>query len=143
MGAFPGRQRVGIQRQVAVLDGDGNPVLSEFGEPQTAAVTVWVDGCLFEVPSAPDEQQDVTVTTSEIGWALLPVDGDGIIPAVDDTAAPVVLPFLDAGGSPAIGSSSWLIHDGLRYAMRGDAVLERDLRGRPDHVFCRCERERG
>ena len=143
MAAFPGRQRVGVQREVAVLDGDGNPVLSEFGEPQTTAVTLWVDGCLFEVPHPPEEQQDMTVTTSEIGWALLPVTGDGVIPAADDTGMPVALPFLDITGAVAIPSSAWLIHDGLRYAMRGDAVLERDLRGRPDHVFCRCERERG
>lgn len=143
MAAFPGRQRVGIRRDVPVLDGDGKPVLSEFGEPQTTTVTVWVEGCLFEVPSAPDEQQDMTVTTSEIGWALIPVNGDAVIPAVDGTGEPDPMPFLDVAGSPSITSSAWLIHDGLRYAMRGDAVLERDLRGRPDHVFCRCERERG
>lgn len=143
MGAFPGRQQVGVQREVAVLDGDGNPVLSEFGEPQTTAVTLWVDGCLFEVPSAPEEQQDMTVTTSEVAWALLPVDGDAFIPAVDDTGIPVPIPFMAAAGTPSVTSSDWLLHDGLRYAMRGDAVLERDLRGRPDHVFCRCERERG
>ena len=143
MGAFPGRQRVGIQRQVPVLDGDGNPVLSEFGEPQTALATVWVDGCLFEVPHPPEEVQDLTVTTSEIGWAMLPVDGDTLIPAVDDDGIPAPVPFLDDAGTPSVTSSDWLMHDGLRYAMRGDAVLERDLRGRPDHVFCRCERERG
>jgi hypothetical protein len=143
VGAFPGRQRVGIQREVPVSDDDGTPVLSEFGEPQTTTVTVWVEGCLFEVPTAPDEQQGVTVTTSETGWALLPASGDGVIPAADSYGNPIPLPFLDSAGAPSISSSAWLIHDGLRYAMRGDAVLERDLRGRPNHVFCRCERERG
>ncbi len=143
MGAFPGRQRVGVLREIPVLDGDGNPVLSEFGEPSTTAVTSWVDGALFEVPSPPDEQQGVAVTTSEVGWALLPINGDAIIPAVDDTGSPAPIPFFDSVGGPSISSSAWLVHDGQRYAMRGDAVLERDLRGRLDHVFCRCERERG
>ena len=141
MAAFPGRQRVAIQRDVAVLDGSGKPVLSEFGEPQTTTVTSWVDGCLFEVPRWPEEQQGMAVTTSEIAWALIPVNSDGIIPAVND-AGPNPMPFLDSTGSPSVNSSAWLIHDGLRYAMRGDSVLERDLRGRPDHVFCSCERQR-
>lgn len=143
MAAFPGRQRVGVQREIPVLDGDGNPVLSEFGEPSTTTLTVWVDGALFEVPSPPDEQQDMTVTTSETAWAMLPVSGDGVVPAVDDSGNPDPLPFPAPDGSPSISSSAWLVHDGLRYAMRGDAVLERDLRGRPVYVFCRCERERG
>ena len=143
MGAYPGRQRVGIQRDVPIVDSDGHPVLSEFGEPQTTTATVWVDGCLFEVPHPPEEQQDMVVTTSEIGWALFPVSGDAVIPAVTGTGSPSPMPFLDASGSPSIDSSAWLIHDGQRYAMRGDAVLERDLRSRPHHVFCRCERERG
>ena len=143
MGAFPGRQRVGIQREVAVLDGGGKPVLSEFGEPQTTTIMSWVDGCLFEVPRWPEEQQDMTVTTSEMAWALIPVNGDAVIPAVSDSGSPDPMPFFSGPGAPSITSSAWLIHDGLRYAMRGDSVLERDLRGRPDHVFCSCERERG
>ena len=139
MGVYPiGFQRVGIEREVPVLDGDGNPELSEFGEPQTMPAVSWVDGCLFEVPQAPDEQDGATVTTSETGWALLPVSADAVIPA-----SPAPIRFFNADGNPAISSSDRLIHDGLRYVMRGDAVLERDLRGRPDHVFCRCERERG
>lgn len=133
-----GSQRVGIERELPALDDDGHPVLSEFGEPQTVAVVSWVDGCLFEVPQAPDEQQGATVTTSETGWAILPVGADAVIPA-----SPAPIPFFGADGNPAVSSSDRLIHDGLRYVMRGDAVLERDLRGRPDHVFCRCERERG
>lgn len=132
-----GGQRVGIERDVPVISG-GQPVLSEFGEPHTTTTTVWVDGCLFEIPQAPDEQQGDTVTTSEVGWAMLPVSADGVIPATPNT-----IQFLTPAGEPAIGSSARLIHDGLRYQMRGDAVLERDLRGAPDHVFCRCERERG
>lgn len=143
MGAFPGRQRVGIRRDVPVLDGDGHPILSEFGEPQTTTATSWVDGCLFEVPRPPEEIQDMTVTTSEVAWALIPVTTDAVILAVDDAGNPDPIPFLDDVGSPSVSSSAWLINDGLRYAMRGDAVLERDMRGRPDHVFCRCERERG
>jgi hypothetical protein len=83
------------------------------------------------------------VTTSEIGWALLPINGDAVIPAVDDTGNADPIAFFDTAGAPAISSSAWLIHDGLRYAMRGDAVLERDLRGRPVYVFAHCERQRG
>lgn len=144
MGVYPlGAQRVGVELDVPVLDGGGNPVLSEFGQPQTTTTTVWVDGCLFEAPQAPDEQQGDTVTTSEVAWALLPVGSDGTIPAVTAAGSPAPIPFLDAAGAPSISSSARLRHDGLLYAMRGDAVLERDLRGRPDHVFCRCERQRG
>lgn len=133
-----GAQRVGIERDLPVLDDNGDPVLTEFGQPLTMAVVSWVENCLFEVPQAPEEQQADTVTTSETGWALIPVTADGMIPA-----SPAPIRFLGADGTPAVSSSDRLIHDGLRYAMRGDAVLERDLRGRPDHVFCRCERERG
>ena len=51
--------------------------------------------------------------------------------------------FEDDDGKVAINANGWLHHNGLRYAMRGDAVLEQDLRGRDDHVFCICEREQG
>jgi hypothetical protein len=131
MGVYPlGSQRVGIERDTPT------GVTSEFGEPQTTTTVVWVDGCLFEVPQAPEEQQGITVTTSEVGWAILPVNGDAVIPATPP------IPFFTVDGT-SIDSSARLIHDGLRYVLRGDAVLERDLRGRPAHVFCRCERERG
>lgn len=144
MGVYPlGAQRVGVELDVPVVDGGGHPVLSEFGQPQTTTVVVWVDGCLFEVPSAPDEMQGDTVTTAEPGWAVLPVTGAGLIPAVDGDGVSAPIGFFGPSGEPAISSSARLLHDGLRYVMRGDAVLERDLRGRPDHVFCRCERERG
>ncbi|HOW92892.1 MAG TPA: hypothetical protein PLF91_00175 [Mycolicibacterium fallax] len=138
-----GGQRLGIERDIPVLDDEEHPVFSEFGQPLTAPVLVWVDGCLFEVPQAPDEQQGTTVTTSEVGWAVIPIGVDAVVAAVDADGDPAPIAFFDGSGNPAISSSARIRHNGLVYAMRGDAVLERDMRGRPDHVFCRCERERG
>lgn len=132
MGVFPiGDQRVGIERETVTG-------YSDYGEPITESVTVWVDNACFEIQT-PTEQQNMTVTTSEIAWAMLPV-ADGIVPAVDENDAPAPIQFID-DGKVTISSSAWLWHNGLRYAMRGDSVLERDIRGRDDHVFCVCERE--
>lgn len=134
MATFPiGDQRVGIERETVTG-------YSDYGEPITEPVTVWVDSACFEIQT-PTEQQNLTVTTSEIAWSMLPV-ADGIVPAVDDDDEPAPIQFID-DGEVAISSSAWLWHNGLRYAMRGDAVLERDIRGRDDHVFCVCEREQG
>lgn len=142
MGIYPiGDQRVGIELDVPDLDDDGNPVVDEYGEPQITHATFWVDNACFEIQT-PSEQQNLTVTTSEIGWAMLPV-ADGIVPAMDDDDQPAPVQFFDENGKHVISSSVHLMHNGLRYAMRGDAVLEQDIRGRQDHVFCVSEREQG
>lgn len=140
MAIFPiGDQRVGIEREVVT------GYLPPFNTPVTEAVTVWVDNAAFEIQT-PSEQQNLTVTTSEIAWAMLPV-ADGVVPAVDDDGNDASVPFFvvggDRDGKPTISSGAWLVHNGLRYAMRGDAVLEQDIRGRQDHVFCVAEREAG
>lgn len=136
MGVYPiGDQRVGIE--LPQVTGE-----SEYGEPEYGPpVMRWVDNACFEIQT-PSEQQNQTVTTSEIGWAMLPV-ADGVVPAVNDDDQPAPVQFFDEDGKPTISSSLWLVHNGLRYAMRGDAVLEQDIRGRQDHVFCLCEREQG
>lgn len=157
MGVFPiGGQRVGIEFHTAVLDDDEQPVVTEYGEPVVTTTLRWVDGACFEIQT-PAEQQNQTVTTSEIGWAMLPVT-NGVVPAVaivvpepeepgdppgDAAEVPAPIQFFDANGKQTITSSLWLWHNGLRYAMRGNAVLEQDIRGRDDHVFCVCEREEG
>lgn len=141
MGVFPiGDQRVGVEFASPVLDEDDNPVYTEYGEPVVETRIVWVDNACFEIQT-PTEQQNMTVTTSEIAWALLPVNSDGQIPAVDDDGEPAPVDFFDEDGNVTISSALWLHHNGLRYAMRSDAVLEQDIRGRNDHVFCICERE--
>lgn len=136
MGVYPiGNQRVGIELREIVGESEyGEP---EYGEP----VMHWVDNACFEIQT-PTEQQNQTVTTSEIAWAMLPVSA-GVVPAVDDAGVDAPVQFFDGDGKPTISSSVWLVHNGLRYAMRGDAVLEQDIRGRQDHVFCLCEREQG
>ena len=141
MGVYPiGNQRVGIEREVVTGHND-------WGEPITDNVTAWVDNACFEIQT-PTETQNLTTTTSEIAWAMLPII-DGSVPAVDDDGEPAPIAFFidnpgeDDDGKVAINANGWLHHNGLRYAMRGDAVLEQDLRGRDDHVFCICEREQG
>lgn len=137
-----GSQRVGIGLSVPVLDDNGNPTYSDFGEPIVTEVVLWVDNSCFEIQT-PTEQQNMTVTTSEIAWAMLPI-ADGVVPAVDDDDESTPIEFFnEITGLPTINSGAWLVHNGLRYAMRGDSVLEQDLRGRQDHVFCVCEREQG
>jgi hypothetical protein len=136
-----GNQRVGIETTMPVLDDDGNPIVDEYGAPEVTTTTVWVEHSCFELQT-PSEQENQTVTTSEIGWAMLPIAG-GIVPAVDDDDNPAAFPFFGLDGKPTISSSAHLIHNGLRYAMRGDAVLEQDIRGRDNHVFCLSEREQG
>ncbi|SBS73777.1 conserved hypothetical protein [uncultured Mycobacterium sp.] len=136
MGIFRiGDQRVGIVTTVPVLDGGGNPTYGDYGEPLTTEVSVFVDNALFEIQT-PSELQNLTITTSEIGWAFLPVAG-GIIPAVDEDGDPASIAVI------AITSGATLTHDARRYVMRGNPVLEKDIRGREDHVFCVCEYEEG
>lgn len=143
MAVYPiGDQRVGIERETVTGHTD-------FGEPIVEPVTVWVDNACFEIQT-PTEQQNLTVTTSEIAWAMLPV-ADSTIPAVDDDGEDASIPLFyegqDDNGDPvtkvSVNANAWLHHNGLRYAMRGDAVLEQDIRGRQDHVFCICERQQG
>ena len=147
MGRFQiGDQRVGIELGT-------EPTYGDFGEPIADPTIVWVDRACFEIQT-PSEQQNLTVTTSEIAWAMLPI-ADGAVPAVtggpvaadDDQPAPVQFFISNPGqpddGKPTISSGLWLHHNGLRSAMRGDAVLEQDIRGRQDHIFCVCEREQG
>ncbi|MGV7585233.1 hypothetical protein PJN38_24225 [Mycobacterium kansasii] len=142
MGVFAlGNQRVGIVTDVIDLDG-GQPIVNEYGQPQTHEAVVWVDGCVFESQSSATttvssfEQQALTVTTSDPAFAFLPVV-DGQVPAVDDDDQPAPMPWSQ------ITSDLKLRHNDLTYAMRGDAVLEQDIHGREDHVFCACEREKG
>lgn len=142
MGVYPiGDQRVGIEYTGPVLDGDGNPTYDELGGAITAPQTAWVDNACFEIQT-PTEQQNLVITTSEIAWAMLPV-ADGIVPAVDDDDNAAPIQFFDGDGKHVISSGARLLHNGLRYEMRGDAVLEQDIRGRQDHVFCVCERRNG
>jgi hypothetical protein len=135
-----GNQRIGVRFNTVTGYTDLN-------EPITETVTRWVDNACFEIQT-PSEQENMTVTTSEIGWAMLPV-ADSVVPAVDDAGDPAPIPFFisnpgqDDDGKPTISSSARLVHNGLVYVMRGDAVLEEDIRGRQDHVFCLCEREQG
>jgi hypothetical protein len=145
MGIFKlGDQRVGIERDVPVLDGDGKQTYTDANEPiyEPEPSVIWVDDALFETEIG-TEQQGLTVTTAAISRAFLPISADLIIPAVDDSDVAAPLPFFDADGKPNISSSARLISDGLRYVMRDDAVLERDTRGRADHVHCFCERQQG
>lgn len=129
MGIFPiGGQRIGIVTDVVV----GH---TEFGEPITTEGVVWWDGCVLEMQTM-SELQNETVTTSEIAVVVGPVAGDQI-PAVDDNGNPAPMLVAD------LKSDRKLRHDGRTYVMRADAVLQKDIRGRADHVECRCEHEEG
>lgn len=133
-----GDQRLGIETDVPVLDDEGQPTYADFGEPIVTRVKVWVDRSHFEL-QMPSEQQNLTVTTSEIAWAFMEI-ADGVVAAVDDDDNPAPIQFFGLDGLPTISSSVWLWHDGLRYAMRGDARLHR---GPIEHIECICEREQG
>lgn len=136
MGVFPiGNQRIGIVTDVQVLDDNGQPVTTEFGEPVTAENVAWWDGCVLEMQTL-DELQGLTVSSSEVAVVVGPVAGDQI-PAVDDDGQPAPMPVAD------LKSDRKLRCEGRTYVMRGDAVLHKDLRGRPVHVECRCEHEEG
>ncbi|WP_078316208.1 hypothetical protein [Mycobacterium sp. D16Q16] len=131
-----GGQRIGIVWDVPVLDGHGDPVLDEFRKPQVTEHVVWADNCLFEVQSTAEDNQAITTTTSQQAWAFLPVI-DGHVPTVDDSAAALPVAVAD------IGSAHRIRHLDRDYSVTGDAVLEFDLDGREDHVFCICERRVG
>lgn len=141
MAVFPiGGQRVGILTEVQRLDNDGNPVVTEFMEPVTDEITVWWDGCVFEVqtmaasPHRREVQTVEAITTSEVAVVCGPVVG-AQIPAVDNNGNPAWLAVSD------LTQDRILTNDGRRYVMRGDAVLHKDLRGRPDHAECMCEHQ--
>ena len=137
---FPiGDQRVGIERNVATLDGDGQPLFDDLGGPIHTVQTLWVDRALFQ-GATPTETTGFAQESSDKALAILPVSADRVIPAVDGDGNAAPLPFFTTDGRPAIDATARLIHNGLRYEMRGDAVLEQDIRGRADHVICSCER---
>lgn len=136
MGIFPiGGQRVGIVSTAPVLDGLGQPTYSEFGEPLTTDVVVWWDGCTFEMQTV-DERQGLTTSTSEMAVVVGPVAGDQIL-AVDDNGDPAPMAV------SALESDRVIRYEGRDYVMRGDAVLQRTIRGRVDHAECLCEHEAG
>jgi hypothetical protein len=137
---FPiGDQRVGIERDMPVLDGDGQPVVDELGAPMVTTTTIWVDRALFEAQT-PTEQAGFLVVTSTMAAAILPVAAGGTIPAVDSNGRNAPLPFFGADGTPTITAGARLLHNGIQYEMLGDAVIEQDIHGRADHVFCSCQR---
>lgn len=141
MAVYPiGDQRVGIELDVPVLDDDDQPTFDELGNPLVSTTVAWVDRALFEAQT-PTEQPSFLVMTSVMAAAVLPVTADRVIPAVDDDGADASLSFFDTAGLPTINANARLIHNGMRYEMRGDAVLEQDIHGRADHVFCSCERK--
>lgn len=131
-----GGQRLGIVWDVPVLDEHGDPILDEYRKPKVTERVVWASDCLFEVQSTAEDNQAITTTTSEQAWAFMPVI-DGHIPAVDDGGAAAPVAVAD------IRSAHCIRHLGRDHDMVGDAVLEFDLDGREDHVFCICQRRVG
>lgn len=130
MGIFPiGGQRIGIVTNVPT------GVVSEFLEPETDEVVLWWNGCSLQMQTI-TEQQGQTVTTSEMAIVIGPVTGDQI-PTVDAAGDPAPIPVA------ALTANCELREDGLTYVMRGKAVLQKDIHGRPDHVECRAERQEG
>lgn len=131
MGLFPlGNQRVGI---VTV------PVASRtdyFEAVDGTPVVEWVDGALLEVQSVSEQQGD-TVTTSELADVWLPVLGDQVPIVNADGSRSHLKPVADITANLVLRDGD----TGLDYVMRGDAVLQRTLRNRPDHAECRAERE--
>jgi hypothetical protein len=131
-----GRQTVGIVTETAT-------VTSEFMEPTEPTESVaWVHNCLFEVQESAraktaEDQRGGTVITNTTAWVFMPVAAEGVIPALDDDGNLITV-------DPAtIVSSKSLRYGGNDYEMRGQAVLEIDINGKPDHVFCLCEEQRG
>lgn len=129
-----------------VFDDNGNPMCNQLREPVTRDVVIWVDRCLFEVIGLGEtglyELQSVgdrgllSTAAEATAQCFLPVF-DGAVRGVDDDNTTWVLPVTD------ITSRCWIMFDGGRYELRGDAVLECDDDGREDHVFCLCQRTRG
>ena len=124
------------------LDGDGQPLFDDLGGPIHTVQTLWVNRALFAAMNTriPNETDGFAQQDSAPAMAILPVSHDLVIPTVDSDGASTPMPFFAANGRPAIDANARLIHNGLRYEMRGDAVLEQDIHGRADHVLCSCER---
>lgn len=132
-----GRQTVGIVTEVPT-------VVTEFMEPAEPTESVaWVHNCLFEVqesarPKTAEDQRGGTVVTYTTAWVFMPTTTAGLIPAFDGDGNAI------ASVDPStIDSSKILRYSGVDYPMRGQAVLEIDINGKPDHVFCLCEDDRG
>lgn len=136
MGRFRiGAERVGIVTDVQQLDGDDKPIVTAAGEPVTGESVVWWDGCTVEMQDV-DEAQGLTISTSEMTVVIGPAAGNQI-PTVDDDGDPAPMAVAD------LTANQRLRHDGRTYVMRGDAVLQKDIRGRSDHVECKCEHQAG
>lgn len=126
-----GNDTVGIVSRNKVLDGQGQPVLTELREPVIEESVIQKDGCVFEVqlPAATfvkqaEDETPTTTTTKQTAWVILPPDEDTM--AITNEKA-IRYPF--PGG-----------HD---YELRGDAVVETNIRGKVDHVFCFVEYQKG
>lgn len=132
-----GTQRVGIVSDIPVLDGGGQPVVSEFMEPEMTETVAWVDGCAIEIPVRKiGEQQGLTVTSSEFAWVFMP-STEGRVPLVDVNGNPAgSVIFTDITGDKRLREYA----TGRDYVMRGDAVHNV---GKVPHVFCECERQQG
>ena len=127
MAIFPiGNQRIGVVTETVTYP-------PPYYEPVPTETVLYWDGCALEMQTV-SEQQGQTVTTSELAVVCGPVAGTKI-PTV--TAAGVAAPM----DVDALTANLKLRCDGRTYVMRGDAVLQVDIRGNPDHVECRCERE--
>jgi hypothetical protein len=131
-----GRQTVGIVTETATA-------LSEFKEPITPTESVaWVHNCLFEVqessrPRTAEDERGGTVVTNRTAWVFMPTTADGLVPAFDDDGNAI------APVDPATITSAKALRYDRDYEMRGDAVLEMDINGKPDHVFALCEDQNG
>lgn len=128
-----GGQRVGIVRDVPVLDGQGAPVFGVLGQPATTEVVAWVDDCLFETQLTAEADGEVTTATVQRAWCFMPVV-DGHVPAVDNAGQPAPIAVTDI-------TAEARLRYGNDFQMIGDAVLEMDLNGREDHTFCLCQRQ--
>lgn len=132
MGVFSiGNQRVGI-----VTPSDVRIPPYNEPDPDAPPTVEWVRGCSFQIQN-PTEQQGDTVTTSEMANAYLPVR-NGCVRVVDvDGAFVRSKPVTEITANVALRDGD----TGLDYEMRGNALLQRDIDGREDHVFCIAERE--
>jgi hypothetical protein len=129
-----GNQWVGIVKEVPVLDTHGNPVVSAYMEPETTQTVTWKPNCCLEPkilsPRLVEQETGGTTVTREVGHAFLPVDAD-------TTAITSAMWLQDGGGGTTPNLS------GPTYEMRGEALVEVDIRGNPDHVYCLIMAQKG
>lgn len=134
-----GGQRVGIVRDIPVLDGSGQPARGKLGAPMVTETVAWVDNALFETQStseadiseaASGQHLRVAVAALDRAWCFLPVS-QGHVPA---DPAPIAVTDITA--------SARIRHGGRDYQMQDAAVLEYDDAGAEDHVFCLVIRRR-